>query len=275
MNKNIFCLSIGLCLCAGPYPVMAQKASSGPVPTTTSKHKQIEVKDYKSFNEYVSNEDAKRTTRPVTTDNSLFRNKMKAIGLDFSTTSRWSTTRNKKLTAYLSPDKRNVAVMDWTTKHVRIFDGKGGLLKNVPLSQYSDGVILFSDTRLFVIETGFRGCSGFKVFNHSDDLLWKNTEICVDGYAVSNTYKYFAVAGDSLQNGSQFALYDMDGHVLLKETTAIGRQIEIQFSTDDKFVLVKMPFYWLKGNDDLLKKQKAYLFDTETKQLIKEESYEK
>jgi len=272
MNKNIFCLSIGLCVCAGPYPVMAQKASSDTATVPATKEKRIEVKDYKSFKEYVAREKAYLKTKPVTTDNGPIRTKMAEMGVAFSPRSLYSLAKDKKSVAYQARNKKGIALVDKETKHVSLYHADGRLFETVSFLEMPDGAVDFSDNRLFMIKACFRGSSGFEIYDFKGLLIKRIENGCVENYLVSNSGKYFITIAGSRQ-GHYLTAYDMSGETLFRSELPYG-DAEIVFSGDDRYALVRIPVYWKNYEKELFEKKGAYTFDIMKKQMISEDRYE-
>ncbi|MDO8805230.1 MAG: hypothetical protein Q7R35_12445 [Elusimicrobiota bacterium] len=275
MHRNIIYLSVVIAVCGGFSPVAAQTASSATVTTAASKTKKIEVKDYKGFKSYIENEQAKLKTKPLTIENGTVKDKLKKIGLEFSPARRWAHSKDGEKTAYPSPDKKGISVVNNKLQQVEIYNANGTIIRKVPFSKYPAGAIAFSDARLFLVKEDVGGCFGFEIYNFSGELFKNIDKECVDGYVVSNKQKYFAVTSGSPKIGDYFVLYNMDGDELWRKKVVLGGKAEIQFSSDDKFAIVKMPIYWEGTENKSRKERKLYLFDIENKKIISEENYGK
>lgn len=277
MNKNIFCLSIGLCLCAGPYPVMAQKASSGTVDAPATKVKKVEVKDYKSFKEYVANEEANLKTKPVTMNNGPIRNKLLKMGIAFPKDRTEVLSQDGSKHASQTSDKKWVSVIDDRNQTINVYGANGALLSSVPFSKYPEGAIAASKTRLFIISEGFEGRRGFEIYDLSGKLLKDVTDGYIDDHIVSNTQQYFAVTTRIPESETRLLLYDLNGNELWQHNLAQGWNTEVQFSLDDNFLIVKVPLYVDSTKEQSagkLKEKKLYIFDVVSRKLVSEEAYD-
>lgn len=274
MNKNIVCLSVGIAVCGGFSPAVAQTASSAAV-AVSSKLKKIEVKDYKSFKSYVENEQSKLKTKPLTTENGHIKDKLKKAGIEFNTTDDWARSKDRKKLAVVSPDKKGVAIIDATTQSVNIFNPKGEIVRAIPFPEKLVGRIGFSDTRLFDFkELLFDPRGGFFIYNLSGRLVKKVDDSgIIDAFIVANNQRYLAVTSTLPEAAGFFILYDMDGTELWRRNTVIGTNPQIKFSLDDKFVLVKMPVYWLNHRGEP-KERKLYIFNVKDGRLLSDEHYE-
>ena len=272
MNNNILCLSIGLCLCASVYPAMAQKA--GAATTPTAKATGIQVKDYKSFKEYVAKEDASLNIKPESTDNGPVKDVLKKLGIEFTLGTEWARSKDKKRVAVLSPDKKGAAVIDSTTRSVNIFNPKGKIVRKIPFPDKLVGRVGFSDTRLFDFkELLYDSRGGFFVYGPSGQLVKQVDDSgIVDAFMVSHNQKYLAVTSTLPGATGFFILYDMEGGEIWRQNTVVGSNPVIQFSRDDKFVLVKMQSYWLSHRGES-KERKLYVFSVTDGKLVSEEHY--
>jgi outer membrane protein assembly factor BamB len=184
-------------------------------------------------------------------------------------------SREKKKIAYLSPDKKGVVIIDGNTQSINIFNPKGQQIGKIPLRKFPKGPLGFSDTRLFDFNGGLiNSAGGFYIYDFSGKLIKKvDNGGIVSAFMVSNNQKYLAVQAGRPETGDYFALYDMDGNELWRHKTDIGGYTNIQFSLDDKYLLVKMPLYWTNNTGDP-KSQKLYIFDVSNGNLTSEEHYE-
>lgn len=275
MNKNLICLSVGLCLCAGAYPVMAQKSSSGPVTVTVSKQKQIEVKDYKSFKKYVADEEASLKTKPVTTDNGPIREKLKKMGIHIEE-GRLSTMNDEK-EVFVSPDKNGVAVVDRDGGGVSLFNAEGVLLKKVKLEKYPQGFIGFTRTKVFDFKGDFENRrGGIDIYDYSGKLAKTVRDSgIIDASMFSQDEKWFIVSSSDWSSRKSFLiLYDMEGNEIWRRVIMSGYLPQIKFSGDDKYVSLKLPVYWKDVRDGRSRGAKwVYVFRVSDGNLISEENY--
>ena len=231
------------------------------------------VRDYASFKKYVEFEQSKLTAKPLTIDNGGGRNKLKKMGIEFSPKMNWARSKDKKRLAYLSPDRKGVALMDHVTRSVNILGANGEILRRIPFPPKIEGFVGFSTTRLFDFKGGFGDSDGgFYVYDNAGRLI-KKVEDCgtVDVFMVSNNQKYVFVTASLPDVGDFVVMYDMNGVELWRKQTEMGGKTEIRFSLDDEYVLVKMPIYWVKGN---ARANQLYLFRVDNGELISEEHYE-
>lgn len=274
MNKNLVCLSVGLCLCAGVYPAMAQEASSAPVTVTASKTRRIAVKDYKSFKEYVANEESYLKTKPITTDNGPVRGKMKEIGIELNPGVEIAKSKDRKKIAIISPDKKGLVLINGVAQKISIVTSEGKILHEIPIGKISKGRLGFSNSRLFCFkENGveYQG-DGFEIYDFTGEVVKKVDGIgSVESYMVSNNQKFLAVTSGVPNDGDSVRLYNMEGVEVWKHKVAVGGGAQIKFSQDDKYLLVKMPVYWISGKAN---SKKLYVFDAGNGGLISEENYE-
>lgn len=252
-------------LAKDPASVAAQAPSSASTATTSVDTKDAEVKDYKGFKNYTEKEQSKLKTKPLTIENGPVKDKLKKQGIEFSPTDSSVYSKDLKRAAYSSPDKKGIAVLDGTTRIINILNPKGEIVRKIPFPEKLEGLIGFSDTRLFDFKGGFGDYDGgFFIYDLSGRLI-KNVKDSgmVDAYMVSNNQKYFTVTGGLPGKEDFFILYDMNGNELWRRKTIISERPVIQFSLDDKFVLLKMTM-----------SHKLYLFSVEEGKLISEENYE-
>ncbi|MHB0997330.1 MAG: hypothetical protein ACYC2I_13250 [Elusimicrobiales bacterium] len=248
MNKNLICLSVGLCLCAGAYPVMAQKSSSGPVTVTVSKQKQIEVKDYKSFKEYVANEGALLKTKPVTTDDGPVKEKLKKIGVHFEEGRLAAESADGDKIAYVSPDKKGIAVVYRGEKTINLFDPEGVLFKKVQMKKQPVVRVGFSQNRVFEFKGDFEDwIGGIDVYDFSGKLIRSIADSGdVQDYMLSHNQKWLAISAGGLPDDDRtyFILYDMNGEEIWRRETMAVSHPQMEFSRDDKYVSLKLPTYF-------------------------------
>ena len=275
MNNNILCLSIGLCLCAGGCPVMAQKASSGTVTNSRTSTKEIEVKGYKSFQDYEQ--------KYFTADNlQLADIHVDKDFVNFANKKRKALKKSKYQTneevAFLSSDKKRLGIFNRKDASFITFDEFGGKVKEIVLSQFpARGVFVFSDTRIFAISPSFDGPGGFEIFSSTGLFIKWVDAGDIEGYSISSTNKYFAVT--TLENdASYFKLLDLDGNILWKCPIARGAKASITFSSDDRYALIRLPEYWVRTNKtppykSVRKANKLYVVDIANQRLISEENY--
>lgn len=237
-----------------------------------------EVTSFISFHDYAAKEEAALKTQRVTIETGKVKDVLKKMGIELSDKLIYAFSKDGKKFAYKSPDKNGVAVIDGKSRHVEAYHANGKLLWRFPFLEYPDGIIAFSNTRLFVIGDGFGGCFGFKVFNSDGKTIKEIKDECVEGYMVSNTQKYFAVTSFTSDLDNHFVLYDIDGNELWRQKGVIGDHAEIQFTLDDKFVLIKIPRYWEEDkkflpSKNVLKRNKAYVLDIGNHRVLSEEDY--
>lgn len=254
-------------------------------PVASSSVNKIEVKNYKSFLAYVAKEKAELKTQDVNVENGEVKNVLKKMGIEISPRSRYGQTKDYVKTAYESPDKKSVALIDHKLKHVQKYNAAGELLGTVPYLKFIDGMLVFSGNRLFSVRGCFDWEYGFEIYDFSGKLVKdinQESDLCGEDYAVSNTQKYFAfLAGSRRPIAEYFILYDMDGNEVWRKKGIIRDHAEIIFSLDDKFVIVKISEYWeeAKGDSspnapkDTLKRNKVYVLDIDNKKLLSEENY--
>lgn len=248
-----------------PAPATAQAVSSTSTVTLPVKAQDAEVRDYKGFKTYIENEQSKLKTKPLTIENGGVKDKLKKQGIEFSPIDISANSKDRKRRAYLSPDKKGIAVLDGTTRIIDILNPKGEIVKKIPFPKKLEGLIGFSDSRLFDFKGGFGDFEGgFYIYDLSGQLI-KKVKDCgiVDLYMVSNNQKYFAVTGGFSETKNFFILYDMNGNELWRWKTIPNGDAQIQFSINDKYVLLKIP--WAR---------KLYLFNIDYGKIISEENYE-
>lgn len=243
------------------------------------------VNNYKSFLAYVAKEKAGLKIKEVTVENGQVKDVLKKMGIVISSHSRYGQTKDYFKTAYESPDKKSVALLDQKLKHIEMYNAAGELLGTVPYSKFIDGVLVFSESRLFAVRGCFGWKYGFEIYDFSGKLVRdinEESNLCGEDFVVSNTQKYFAFLAMSRSPVAEyFVLYDMDGNEVWRKKRIMGGQAEIQFSLDDKFVIVKLPSYWEENksaaptnpHEKVLKKNKVYVLDIENKKLLSEENY--
>lgn len=147
MNRNTLCFCAGMVFCLACQS-MAQATSTASIKTTTAKIRKIVVKEYKSFKEYVANEEANLKVTSVTTDNGSVREKLKEMGIHLEEGSLAEMSEDKM--AYVSSDKKGVAVVDRFTGTISLYNAEGEPLKVIPMKEFPDGRVEFSRTRVFV-----------------------------------------------------------------------------------------------------------------------------
>ena len=259
-------------MCIGAYPAMAQEASSGTASAPTAKEKKIEVRDYKSFKEYVANEEANLKTSPVTTDNGPIKEKMKKMGLLFKPGTSYSSVRDGRKVAYQSKNKKGIVVAEKDSGLVTVYNAYGNKVESVKFSKIPEGGMDFSKSRLFVIRGCFRGPLGFEIYDYSGKLIKTVENECVENHLVSNTGKYFVTTSGS-RHGRYSVLYDMNGNELIRHNIFYG-DTRISFSNNDEFALIEIPLYWENPDKEYFQKNMAYVFDILKKTLITEGKYE-
>lgn len=233
------------------------------------------VVDYKSFKRYVELERSGQKTLPPTIETGAVKGKLKKLGIEVDVTKNWARSKDKKRIAYFSPDKKGVIVVDAPAKSVNIFNSNGAIVCKIYTQKPPVGLLGFSETRLFDFVGGFDDYdNGFYIYDLSGKLLKKVEDGgLVDAFMVSNGQKNLVVASELSGGGGAIILYDMDGNEKWRLNTAIGDHSIIQFSSDDKFLLVKMPVYVIDPQKPA-KNRRYYLFDVTTGQLLASGDYE-
>lgn len=250
--------------------------------TTGVVNSTINVTDYNSFLNYAAQSEqlAVKNGKPVTprvkTGETI---RLKKENIELSERIPINQTADFKKDAYLAPSGK-VALVDKTTTtyKVSILDRDGGLIKEGKLPKFRGSVLAFSDTRLFLIGTILGSNGGFEVFDYDGKLIRENDPGFVSGYVISNTQKYFAVTAGRPDEQYYFVLYDMDGNEKWRQGVMHGGHVQLEFSRDDKFIVIKMPVYWIKNKGDkesATKKKKLYVINLENKKIVSEETYEK
>lgn len=222
------------------------------------------VRDYGSFKKYVEFEQSKLTTKPLTLDSGGGRNKLKKMGIEFAPGRNWAYSKDRKKTAYLSPDRKGVALVDGATRSVNILNDKGEVIQRIPVKRPIEGLLGFSETRFFDFKGGFGDYEGgFYIYDFNGELVRSVADSgIVDRFAVSNNQKYFAITSGTPDFGDFIALYDMQGERIWRTKIDALGDSEIMFTRDDKFLLLKVP-----GT------KTAYLFFTGTGEQISKEQY--
>ena len=239
----------------------------------------VQVKDYQSFFAYVTQEEAKLDKPKVMNDTGAVRRVLKEE-VEISSSTVWILKSDRSKLAYLSPNNIGFSVIDVKSHHVEVYNSNGKKVREIPLSKSIKGRLAFSDSKLFVFKGGFGWDFGFEIYDNSGKLIKQSTAEDVDGCVISNTQKFFAVTAGHPNNGDFFVLYDIEGNELWRYKTIVGAQSKIEFSLDDKFVIVKMPIYWDKDattgkSTGKSKQDKFFLFDVVNRKLIAEGNYEK
>lgn len=269
MNKNTLCSCTFAALCLA-VQVMAQTSSTAPVKTTVSKTKKIEVKDYKSFKEYVAESSATKYPAAIASD--AVKKKLIDMGITFQAGRTYGVAKDRRRVAYQTKNQKGVIVIDRELKQALLYNADGQQLKTVLFSEPPKGTMDFSDDAIFEINACFREEPGFKIFNLQGELVKTVNGECVENHAISNGGKHFVViAGD--KQGHWFTIYDKVGNALYRQKIDYG-DAEIIFSRDDKYVLVKIPVYWEDGEQEVLKRKKMYLIDVMRRGLITDGNYE-
>lgn len=270
MNRNILCFCIGLVFFL-TGPAMTQISGTPSTKASPTKTKKIKVKDYKSFKEYVSKEEAALKVKPLTADTGTVLGKLENMGVKFSKGDWWAEDIKNKRTAFMSPNKRRISLVDWKTKKIEIFNASGDEINTVVLPNYNKGTIVSAPNRLYVMKTGFGECDGFEVYDYSGILQSKHEGICITRYMISNTEKYFAVTGGS-QDGKDFLVtYNDMGVELWRHSIVPGNENKILFSVDDAYVSLESSAYW-DENNSFVTIPRVYVFDVKTGVKISEEN---
>lgn len=273
MNRNILCFCIGVVLCVA-LPATALVSGTASTKATPIKTKRVEVTDYKSFKEYIANEEVS-LARPhkgiqLNHDSVKFLN----VKMELKKTAQGT---NEEV-AYLSADKTKVGVFNRRDTSFKIFDEAGKVLKNVILSQFPlMGVFAFSESVIFAISPSFDGPGGFEIFSPTGKFIKWVDSGDVEGYVISNKDKYFAVTTLD-KDSAYFKIYDFDGNLLWEQAIVIGSKSVIQFSLDDRYAVVKLPKYWIRKSatppyKSERRENKLYLIDVERKAIVSEEDY--
>jgi hypothetical protein len=234
----------------------------------------IEVKDYKTFQLYQESELLKLKRRPLTIDTGAVLEKLKKIGIEFPQGRIWGQSNDRTKTAYISLDRKGIAVIDGRARVFEILNPNGDVLRKIPFAKYPKGIIAFSESRLFDLGGAFEDqLRGFYIYDNSGKFVkYVNDSGNVSRYKVSNNQKYIAVQSGLPDTGDFVILYDMNGNELWRQKTSIGEYPDLQFSLDDKYLLVKMPRYWTNNTGEP-ESQKLYLFNVNTGAVISEEHY--
>jgi len=277
MKKSLVCLSVGLCLCAGVYPAMAQKASAATA--ATPKTKKIEVKDYKSFREYVANEEVYLKTKLVTTDNGQVKEKLKKIGIHFEEGRLAAESVDGDKIAYVSPDKKGIAVVYREEKTINLFDPEGVLLEKVQMKKQPVVRVGFSKSRVFEFKGNFDDwIGGIDVYDFSGKLIKSITDSGdVQDYMLSHNQKWLAISTGGLPDDDRtyFILYDMNGKEIWRRETMAVSHPQMEFSRDDKYISLKLPTYFTDvKNPKSVGFKWAYVFRVSDGHLISEGHYE-
>ena len=262
-------------LAKDPAPAAAQTPSSASMTTTSLNTKETEVKDYKGFLEYNKKHAIVRANDlgeiQLDRNEARFPNKKIKIFKKF-------TERTKEEVGFLSTDKRRVAVFNRKDVSFKIFNNLGEKISDITLSQFPKrGLFAFSDTRIFAISPSFDGPGGFEIFTSTGRFIKWIDAGDIEGYAVSNTQKYFAVT--TLENDfAYFKLFDLDGNVLWMQVVAQGGNTSVIFSYDDEYVIVKMPEYWIRRSkappyNSERKVNKLYIINIAAQRIVAEEDY--
>ena len=233
-----------------------------------------DVKDYKTYLKYAAESEQvalKAGKAPSMSANDVVR--LKDEGIELSEAKPVSQTKDNRKEVYLGRRKQ-VALYDKNTHKVKILDANGKSIREGKISKFSrdSGVLAFTETRVFVIGGILESNGGFKIFDYAGKLIREVNPGFVDGYAVSNTSKYFAVTAGGPKLPSYFILFDMDGKEVWKQQIPTTGHAKIDFSRDDRYAVIKLPIYWDKN---VKKERKLYVIDVSNLKIITEEEYEK
>jgi len=273
MNKNILCLSIGLCVCTVAHPAMAQKTGGDPI--TESGLTNMTVQNYEGFKRYskrsreIAEEEGMAILGPL--DSIRFNSK----GIVLSQDAPVKTSRDGKQIAYLSSNKQ-VAMVDTELKKVTIFNDSGEIVRTGVFPKISPAGLAFSDNKLFLVESILDGNGGFTIYDFNGRVVKRVNPGDVDAYKLSNTKRYFAVTVSKDGKDCYVIVYNTDGDELWRVNITIGARVDIEFSADDRYLAVKLPTYFEVVNGKRTRKhRKVYVLNLEVKKMVAAENYEK
>lgn len=239
-----------------------------------TKRTPIEVSNYRTFTDYT-----KKLIPANATQNQI---SMDKTGIVFpgKTTYQFKKFEDGRIyeEGVLSYNKDQAAVFNWVSRLFDVYDSSGAKIKSALLEFRGGANFTFSDTRILIIPMSLYGCGGFEIRTSTGGFI-KRLDICdLAGYAVSYDQKLFLVASMNPDANGFFRIYDMNGDELWKHEISSTHYAKIELSHDNRFLVIKMPEYWVFPNKEDLynstkKQNKLYLFDITKHILVSEEDY--
>lgn len=246
---------------------------------TTGGTSAARVRNYKDFLAYAASEQAALKNPPLNTDTGQVKEVLRKMGLEFRPGAHWARDKEYNRIATISPDKKGIWVIDRGSQSINIYNPAGKITHKIPFPKTTDrdsGGWAYSNSRLFDFKlNGFDYTgSGFDIYNHSGQLI---KHIIADwaerSYMISNDQKHVAIVAESIyRNQGYLLLYDMEGNKIWSRKIVLCDDAQIQFSLDDKFIIVKIPQFTIDPHGKI-ESRKLYLVRTRDGKLISEEQY--
>lgn len=246
---------------------------------TTAGTSATRVRSYKDFLAYVASEQAALKNPPLNTDTGPVKEVLRKMGFEFRPGYPWARDKERNRIATIFPDKKGILVLDWGSQSFNIYNPDGRLTQKIPLPKTTgrdSGGWAYSNSRLFDFKlNGFDYTgNGFDIYDHSGQLIKAiSTDWAERSYMVSNDQKYVAIVAESIyRNHGYLLLYDMYGNKIWSRKIVLFDDAQIQFSPDDKFIVVKIPQFAIDPHEKP-ESRKLYLVRTRDGKLISEEQY--
>ena len=238
------------------------------------------VKNYNDFLKYAENAEQaaiKSGQLPIRKPGQTL--KYEPAGLEFSDEKVCGLNKEHRMWGCLSSDGKGMIIIDSTHTKVMIADNSGKIVREGKLPKADDNPSAFSDTRLYALGGMIDDSGGIYVYDYDGNLLKRSNQgFYAECLTISNNQKYFAVSGGSSEASNYFILFDINGNELWRKSTVDGGNAEIKFTRDDRYVVLKLPMYWVPnkttiGDKQVRKYRKLYVIDISERKIISEEDY--